>query len=245
VVIAGHAQNGETKEAQELLQEMQSHGPNPSEKSYGSVIHSLAVEKRKEEAFELLNDMRCDKYGDSVKPESSCYAACMFAAMQVADWDAVLKLSEQMAADRIQHSDVTIHGALLASSRLNDQKSAMDLLQQAVEHKVRFNMGSLRHLMKLFFCDNNRPLSSFKYNSLSDVQKSLRLFAKERRTRNANDVIASHAIALSTSIHIAEAEGNRKPSMFLKIEDIQEREDTIWNDILIQCHRLAKHLIIK
>lgn len=216
-----------------------------SEKSYGSVIHSLAVEKRKEEAFELLNDMRCDKYSDSVKPESSCYAACMFAAMQVADWDAVLKLSEQMAVDGIPHSDVTIHGALLASARLQDKKSAMDLLQQAVEHKVRFNMGSLRHVMKLFFCDNNSPLSSFNYNTLSDVQKSLRLFAKERRTRNVNDVIASHAIALSTSIHIAEAEGNRKPSMFLKIEDIQEREDTIWNDILIQCYGLAKHLIIK
>ena len=29
VVIAGHAQNGETREAQELLQEMQNHGPTP------------------------------------------------------------------------------------------------------------------------------------------------------------------------------------------------------------------------
>lgn len=197
------------------------------------------MEKRKEEAFEMMSDMICNKFGDDVRPGSSCYAACMFAAMQVADWESVLALSEKMMEDSVSPNDVTIHGALLASSRLNDRKKAVELLRQAVDHGIGFSLGSLRHVIPLFVAETARATDdSMNCNSLADAQKLVEKIGKQH-----DHLIASEALELSKTMRLAEEKISHKLSQNLNVEDKHEREKIIWREVLIKCHALFEKLV--
>jgi len=185
----------------------------------------------------LLNSMRSGQFNDGIKPGLSSYTACMFSAMQDADWKGVIELNEQMMTDGIPPSDASVHGALLASSRLVDHSKALELMHEAAENKVGLNLGSLRHCMALFL-----PEYVENVKTLTDIREAFRAFAKKCEAHDKNDIAASQAMKLSKSIRMAEIEGSRLPSDSLKKEDILERQHALWRDILIQFHELAKNL---
>lgn len=205
-----------------------------SEKDYGLVIYSLAMERKKREAFEMLSDMNQNKYKNEIRPGSSCYAACMFAAMQDSDMDGVLKLSQQMIEESIPPNAVTVHGALLASSRLKDREQAVEILRHAAKHGAPLSLGSLRHIMT--FIGSEIPYSTTD-SVLSDTKKRLVDFSRKQ-----DGLVATNALALSEAIGIVEKKVNQKVSQNLTAGIIQESENDIWKDILMKCLALLEKM---
>jgi hypothetical protein len=197
-----------------------------SEKDYSLVIYSLAIERKKKEAFEMMSDMNENKFKDEIRPGSSCYAACMLAAMQDSDMEGVLTLSQKMIEDSIPPNAMTVHGALLASSRLQDREKAVEVLRYAADHGISLSSGSLRYIMSFIIVET----TCTTYNSvLADYRKRLEDFARKQ-----NVLLTTEALDLSEAIGIAEAKANQKLLQHSTVEEIQEREHDIWKNILIK-----------
>ena len=67
-----------------------------SESTYAAHIHALAINKRHNDAISVLNTMLDDNNGDSIKPSTSSFAACMLSAMQSRAFEEVIQLNDKM-----------------------------------------------------------------------------------------------------------------------------------------------------
>lgn len=192
------------------------------------------MEKKKREAFEMMSDMKKNKFKDEIRPGSSCYAASMFAAMQDSDMEGVLKLSQQMIEESIPPNAVTVHGALLASSRLKDRETTVEVLRHAAAHGAPLSLGSLRHIMTFIVSETPYMTND---SVLADAKKRLVDFSRKQDV-----LVATEALALSEAIGIAEKMGNQNLSQNLTMEVIQESENDIWKDILMKCLALLEKM---
>jgi hypothetical protein len=148
--------------------------------------------------------------------------------------EGVLKLSQQMIEDSIPPNAMTIHGALLASSRLKDREKAVEILRYAADHEIALSLACLRHIMTFIVAETTCTTDN---SVLADARKRLEDFARKQDV-----LLTTEALDLSEAIGIAEAMGNQKLSQNSTVEEIQEREHDIWKNILIKCLALLEKM---
>jgi hypothetical protein len=192
-----------------------------SEHSYAAVLHSLAVQGKKEEANSILNGMRTNEYGDGVKPGASCYSAVILSAMQSGDWSYVLDLRNDMRSDRVPSCKASFQGEVLAWSRLGNREKVMDTIEHSSkEGGLIFDEETFRLCTKLLLPENTLGID------VPDARQLLRQMGQEQ------PLLESTTLELGRSLRNAEREMSRALSKKNTEQTRAEKRNKSWAIVL-------------
>ena len=224
LVMTGYAQSGEIQTAKELLAEMQTAGPRPTEHTYAAFIHALAVGNHPDEAIKVLDAMIYDEYEDGVKPRSSCFSACMLSALKAKDYHSVIALNSKMMDSGIKPDNQSYFGVVLASTRLGDRKAALKAAESALESKLPIGHDGFDLMCKALLPNN----FNFGDGSIDSIRRSLRQMGLD------NSRLTVEANKLIRSLRMVEVE-ERRPAQAKNAEKAQK----LWHDCLEDLCTLA------
>ena len=194
------------------------------EEAYGTVIHSLAVSKRTEEAGELFLAMDSGQFRDKISPGRTCFDGRMLAYMEANAWEETLAFHSKMKEAGIPWSPLCFQGVLLASFRLGDRAKALEAIEGALVSGMKMDHNCCEISMRIILGD------VLKTGNIQQVRTKLRHIGEQNR------FLQTPSLNLSRALRAAEVEERRQPTDGLKLHEIVSRRDHAWNSAI-------KHLV--
>jgi pentatricopeptide repeat protein len=190
------------------------------EDAFGAVVYSFAVAKQPSKARDFLEDMLTGTYGGNVKPGASCYNAAILSYVRAGAWNDVLSLYGTMKESRVKANPTTFNGVLLASHQVGGSSQVQALAEELLSTSAAMGQESCELILDILIPELQNS------DTRVDTRKQLRLLVDQ------DPAMAQVYLNLNRALHTAETEQSRKPSNGLSAEDIAERRDTAWRDVL-------------
>jgi pentatricopeptide repeat protein len=190
------------------------------EDAFGAVVYSFAVAEQPSKARKFLEDMLTGTYGDNVKPGASCYNAAILSYVRAGAWNDVLSLYGTMKESRVKANPTTFNGVLLASHQVGGSSQVHALAEELLSTSAALGQESCQLILDILIPELQRS------DARVDTRKQLRLLVDQ------DPGMSQVYLNLHRALHTAETEQSRKPSNGLSNEDIAQRRDTAWRDVL-------------
>ena len=199
LVMAGFAKEGDLEAAKGMMQDMQRNesSPKPSEHTYAAYIHALASQNKVEEASQVLDDMLSGAYRDGVIPKSSCFTACMVAALKAKQYDKMLLINQRMIDAGIAPNPTSHYGVVIASTRLGDKTEALRAAEAALQSRLPISPEGYVLLHSVLLPENVGT------GSVNDIRKNLRALGIQQKS------LAADANRLVRALRMASIESGR------------------------------------
>jgi pentatricopeptide repeat protein len=183
-------------------------------------VYSFAVAKQPSKAKDFLEEMLTGTYGDNVKPGASCYNAAILSYVRAGEWNDVLSLYGTMKESRVKANSATFNGVLLASHQVGGRSQVQVLAEELLSTSAAMGQESCELILDILIPEVQQS------DTAVDTRKQLRLLVDQ------DQAMAQVYLNLNRALHTAETEQSRKPSNGLTAEDITQRRDTAWRDVL-------------
>ena len=201
-----------------------------SESTYAAHIHALAINKRHNDAISVLNTMLDDNNGDSIKPSTSSFAACMLSAMQSRAFEEVIQLNDKMKEAGVPSNSTTFKSTILASTQLGRASEVMKEIESVLDSQDPMDAKS-------FLLCANHLVPGIMKDSGQDIE-SLR--ASLRRQIQDNPLIECEAMELNKSLKDCMREDQRRPSKIKNEVMIQRERSILWKQALTNTIKLSR-----
>ena len=183
-------------------------------------MYSFAVAKQPNKARDFLEDMLTGTYGDNVKPGASCYNAAILSYVRSGAWNDVLSLYGTMKESRVKANPTTFNGVLLASHQVGGSSQVRTLAGELLSTSAAMGQESCELILDILIPELQQS------DPKVDTRKQLRLLVDQ------DPGMSQVYLNLNRALHTAETEQSRKPSNGLSNEDISQRRDKAWRDVL-------------
>jgi hypothetical protein len=183
-------------------------------------VYSFAVAKQPSKAKDFLEDMLTGTYGDNVKPGASCYNAAILSYVRAGAWNDVLSLYGTMKESLVKATSATFNGVLLASHQVGGRSQVQAFAEELLSTSAAMGQESCELILDILIPEVQQS------DTAVDTRRQLRLLVDQ------DQAIAQVYLNLNRALHTAETEQSRKPSNGLTAEDITQRRDTAWRDVL-------------
>jgi pentatricopeptide repeat protein len=183
-------------------------------------VYSFAVANQPSKARDFLEDMLTGTYGDNIKPGASCYNAAILSYVRAGAWNDVLSLYGTMKESRVKANPTTFNGVLLASHQVGGDSQVQALAEELLSTSAAMGQESCELILDILIPELQQS------DTRVDTRKQLRLLVDQ------DPAMAQVYLNLNRALHTAETEQSRKPSKSLTAEDIAQRRDKAWRDVL-------------
>lgn len=194
------------------------------EEAYGTVIHSLAVANKTNEAIELFKAIASGHFEDDVSPGVSCYNSRMLAHVEAHEWDKALACHEERKDAGIPWSSASLQDVLLACHRTGQKERAFEAVEEALESGMKLSYSCCALSLQVLLGD------VLESNNIDEVRHKLREIGEQ------NDELKMVSLNLNRSLRAAQVEETRHPTKGLKQAEIAARQDKAW-------HAAHRHLV--
>lgn len=192
------------------------HAVGYREETYGTVILSLAVAKKTEEARALFEAMESGQFGDDISPGVACYNALMLAHIEAHQWDEALECHSLRKDAGLRYSTASFQDVLLASYRVGKKAKASEAIEEALQSELKIDYRCFYLSLQILLGD------ALKSKTLDQARQRLREIGEQ------NEHLKKPALNLSRSLRTAQVEEKRKPIKALNEHEIATKQEHAW-----------------
>ena len=175
---------------------------------------------RRDEALQILESMKAGLFGDRASPGVTAYNALVMSHILSSEWNDALLVYEAMRNLNIAPDKTTLQGLLIACRQIGDISRTQSLLRLLLESNTTMDKQSFDLCLKILMPKQVRA------SSLEQVRARLRAFGTQ------NSKFKQASINLGRSLRMAEVEDERQESDRLSKQDLKDRREKAWRDVL-------------
>ena len=192
-------------------------------------MHSFANSGKPDDALEVFDEISSGQFGTNVVPQEACFNGKILALLRKKAWAEASETRTEMESLGVKPDATTLQGWMVACQKLNDNTTAIDVLNEAVRSRTPLDASCFKQALK---CLAPEAIKGTK--SLQDVRTKLRLLSDEltkqqqEKPGSGNEPLQKRYLGLTRAMWSALIEEDRQPSKNLRMDDIERRRRKGW-----------------